>query len=213
MSMAAGTRVATVGIVLLVAGLAVLIIGGSQLLLQLQKNGTLLNNVGLKAGDSIEADIGSTALNTVSVNQLNAITIVSQPSDVPVIAEIQGSDGKSVSQFKVDKNPFVTSFTGQSDKQYTLLIKNAGDKDVMLQAAVINFPVDANNIFGTNIAAVWQSNTLILALAVATGAVLSVAGIILVIIGIIKTARTDIKKGTKHKNQDQTRYPYTQSES
>jgi hypothetical protein len=210
--MVSGTRIATLGIVLLVAGLALLIFGGSQLLMQLQNNGTLLNNVGLKAGDSIEADIGSAALNTMSVNQLNAITIVSQPSDVPVIAEIQGSGGETVSQFKVDKNPFVTSFTGQSDKQYTLLIKNRGDKDVTLQAAVINLPADANIIFGTNVA-VWQSNTLILALAVAVGVVLSVTGIILVIIGIIKSSKIDTKEGTKHKNQDQTRYPYTHSES
>jgi hypothetical protein len=212
--MVAGTRVSALGIIFLIVGLSLLVIGGSQLFLQVQKNGILLNNVGLKAGGTIEADIGSASLNTATGNQLNAITIVSQPANVPVIAEIKSSSGEIVSQFKVDKNPFITSFTGQSDKQYTLLIKNVGDKEVTLQAAVINFPADPNNILGTNVA-VWQSNTLMLVLAVAAGAVLSTAGIIIVIVGTIKAARNKsaADKQKTQKKKDATKYPYTGSES
>jgi uncharacterized membrane protein len=207
--MVAGTRVSAVGIILLVAGLSLLIVGGSQLFFQLQKNGILLNNVGLKAGDSIAAVIGSPALPATS--QLNAITIVSQPQDVPVVAEIKSSSGETVSQFKVDKNPFITSFTGQSDREYILEIKNTGDKEVTLQAAVINIPTDTSFPGGANLG-VWQSNMLVMGLAVVTGAVLSIGGIIIVAIGVFETARHKSAEDKKQKNQDPSKYPYTRKE-
>lgn len=202
-----------VGIILLVIGFSILIIAGSQLFFQIQKNGILLNNVRLEAGQSISAGIGNAGLGT---SQLSTLTIMSQPSGVPVIAEIKSPNGEIVSQFKVDKNPFVTSFSGESEQEYTLIIKNTGDRDVSVQAAVINIPAGSAstalsepNILVRTVNVILQPSLVVLGIAAALGIALSVAGIIIIIIGVIKTTR---EKSVKQKElRDPSRYPYREN--
>ena len=211
MFMVAGTGISVAGIIMLIAGISILIFAGSQLFLQLEKDGILLNNVELAAGDSISAKIGVAMSNPNHNTQLNGIIIASQPTEVPVIAEIRGSSGETVSQFKVDRNPFTTSYQGQSDREYTLLIRNTGEKAVTLQAAVVNIPSYPTNISSVANLAVWESNTLLMAIGVGVGAILSIAGVVAVLIGTIKTSRAKSTEEKKHDKHDVTKYPYTKS--
>jgi hypothetical protein len=211
--MAKGNSVSAVGIILMVVGFSILIISGSQLFFQIQKNGILLNNVRLEAGQSISAGIGKTGLGT---DQLSTLTIISQPPGVPVIAEIKSQKGEVVSEFKVNKNPFVTSFSGGSEQEYTLIITNAGDNDVSIQAAVVNIPAgsaqtatsEPNSLVRT-MNVILQPNLVVLGIAAGLGIVLSIAGIIIVIIGVIKTAREKSVKGKEL--GDSSHYPYSKN--
>jgi hypothetical protein len=211
--MAKGNSVSAVGIILLIVGFSMLIIAGSQLFFQIQKNGILLNNVRLEAGQSISAGIGNTGL---GANQLSTLTIISQPPGVPVIAEIKSQKGEIVSEFEVNRNPFITSFSGGSEQEQTLIITNTGDKGVTIQAAVVNIPAgsaqtgpsEPNSIVRT-MNVILQPNLIVLGIAAGLGVVLSIAGIIMVIIGVIKTAREKSVKGKEL--GDHSHYPYNKN--
>jgi hypothetical protein len=142
------------------------------------------------------------------------LTLISQPPGVPVIAEIKDQDGKIVSEFEVNRNPFITSFSGESEQEHILFIRNTGDRAVSIQAAVVNIPAGSAPALGEpdsvvrTVNAILQPNLIVLGIAAGLGFLLSVAGIILVVIGVIKTAR---QRSVKGKEQDRSHYPYSKS--
>jgi hypothetical protein len=208
--MARGNSISTVGIILLAAGFSMLIIVGSQLFFQIQQNGILLNNVSLEPGQSISAGIGKAGLRA---NQLSTLIIMSQPSGVPLMAETKNPKGEIISQFEVDKNPFVTTVSAGLERGNTLVITNTGDRDVSIRAAIVNIPPgsaanvpsEPNSIIRT-LDLILQPNLLVLAIVGGLGFLLSIAGIIIVIIGVIKTSKGGSAKMSEI--EDPSRYPY-----
>jgi len=151
---------------------------------QVLEGSTIIDTTTLEPNMSFEA----TMKNLPSGQQL-LFSLSSNPSDVPMQAQITQPNGTLLATFEINKTPFSSTATTKISGDHMLSVKNIGSKPVTVNGAILNSPVaQQGGGVGVKDDASLQS-FIVFGIGILIGIILIIAGIVILIIGAVKYFR------------------------
>jgi hypothetical protein len=117
------------------------------------------------------------------------LSLVGNPSDVPLEARITGPDGSIMTLYNITSTPFTATATTESSGNHTLEVKNVGSRAVTVSGGVLNSRIGHEDNGASMQDNPSVQNLVAYGIGILVGAALIVAGIVLLIIGAIKYLR------------------------
>jgi hypothetical protein len=184
LTLRSGVVVLIIGGVLLAAGLVIAGVSTFIVTKEVLEDAVLINTTSIEPGLSHVAE-----LKDLPAGRQLLFSIQGEPSDIPLEVRITEAGGNELAFFNITKTPFTDTIMTVTSGDHTLEIKNAGDKAVVINAALLNSIV-AEQDGGVGIQDDSSLQKVITyGIGILVGIVLTIAGIVLLIIGAIKFAR------------------------
>lgn len=117
------------------------------------------------------------------------LSLLGNPSDVPLEAQIIGPDGNILTLYNVTNTPFTASATTELSGNHTLEVKNVGSRAVTVSGGLLNSPIGQEGGGASIQDNPSFQNLVAYGVGILVGIALIVAGIVLLIIGAIRYLR------------------------
>jgi hypothetical protein len=180
-----GAVVLIIGGVLLAGGLVIAGVSTFIVTKEVLEDAVLINGTSIDPGLSYAAEVKD-----LPVGRQLLFSIQGEPSDIPLEVRITEADGRELAFFNITRTPFTDTVATVTSGDHTLEIKNAGDRAVVLNGALLNSIV-AEQDGGLGVQDDLSLQKVITyGIGILVGIVLIIAGIVLLIIGAIKFARS-----------------------
>jgi hypothetical protein len=139
---------------------------------------------------SLEPNLSLAAtMKDLPAGQQLLLSLSSDPSNLPLQAQITQPDGKVLAAFDIKETPFTSTATTSISGDYTLQVKNVGSRPVTVSGALINSPL-AQQGGGVGVQDKASVGSFIaFGIWILVGIVLIIAGVVLLIIGTINYVR------------------------
>ena len=169
---------------MLAAGLVIAGISTFSVTKQVLEGATIIDDTSLEPNISFAAVL----IDVPNGRQL-MLSLLANPSDVPLEARIIGPDGNTLALYNITSTPFTATTKTELSGNYTLKVKNVGTRSVSVSGGVLNSPIGQEG-GGVSVQDNPSLQTLVAyGIGILIGISLIVAGIVLLIIGAIKYLR------------------------
>ena len=173
-----------VGGSLLVAGLVIAGVSTFSVTKEVLEGSTIIEETSLEPNLSLAAEL----IDVPEGRQL-VLSLLGNPSDVPLQAKITGPDGNMLALYNITNTPFTSTTTTELAGNHTVEIKNVGSRPVSVSGGILNSPISQQ---GGGVSVQDNSsvqNLVTYGIGILVGIALIIAGIVLLIIGAVKYAR------------------------
>jgi hypothetical protein len=168
-----------------VAGLVIAGISTFAITKQVLEGSTLIKDATIQPGLSYVA-----VMKELPAGQQLLLSLSGEPSDALLTAVFTGPNGETIAMYNITKTPFTSTVLTKQTGDQTLELKNVGDAAVTLSGAIINSPVKGEG-GGVSVDNNPELQTLVTyGVGILAGAVLVIAGIVIMIIGAVKHFRS-----------------------
>lgn len=151
---------------------------------QVLEGSTVIDQTSLEPNLSLAAEL----IDVPEKRQL-MLSLLGNPSDIPLQAKITGPDGSVLALYNITNTPFTSTTTTELAGNHTLEVKNVGSRPVRVSGGILNSPISQQ---GGGLSVQDDSsvqNLVTYGIGILVGIVLIVAGIVLLIVGAIKYLR------------------------
>lgn len=179
-----GILLLIIGGVVLAAGLAVASVSVVSVTRQVLEGSTIIDSATLEPGLGLHAEIID-----LPAGQQLLLSLSSTPADAPLQATITGPDGGTLALYNITGTPFTSAAATTMSGNHTLEIRNVGSSTVTVAGALLNSPIvqQGGGVSVGDDPSVQSYITY--GIGILVGVALTVAGIVLLIIGAVKYAR------------------------
>ncbi|MCI0557651.1 MAG: DUF4870 domain-containing protein [Nitrososphaera sp.] len=182
--MKTGLGLLIIGGGLLAAGLVVAGFSTFAITKEVLEGAVMINATSLEPGQS-SGDV----LKDLPTDRQLLFSLSSDPSDVPLRVQITDPDGERLVMYNVTTTPFTGSVATKKEGDHTLEITNVGTRAVTINGALIHSPIVEQG-GGVSVEDNPSLQTFITyGIGILVGAILVIAGIVVLIIGAIKYSR------------------------
>ena len=116
------------------------------------------------------------------------LSLAGNPPDAPLQARITGPDGNTLALYNITDTPFTSTAATAVPGNHTLEIKNVGSRPVTVSGTLFIYPIGQQGGASIEDSPAVQS-LVTYGIGILAGIALTIAGIVLLIIGAIKYAR------------------------